>query len=199
MGTNVILDIIGSVIIGGILLTTLFRMSDKATERTYNQTGDLTIQQNIATVARILEYDFRKIGYCEDWRKIPDPTKAILMADKDKMKFLTDVERNGTLDSIYYYLGPTSELIYTANPRDRFLYRVVNNETPVKVNLGVTHFELVYYNTARQAINTPVAILGEIQSFQINLAVEDIEAYDQKYSQVFWRQMRVTARNLKNR
>jgi hypothetical protein len=199
MGTNVILDIMGSIIIGGILMITLFRMADRATESTYNKSGDLTIQQNIATVVRILEFDFRKIGYCADWMKIPNPTKAIIFADSDEIKFLTDVDRNGVVDTMYYFIGPPSELIYTANPRDRFLYRVINGEKPVKVNLGVTQFDLVYYNVNKDIISTPVATPGEIYTIQISVAVENIEAYDQKYSQVFWRQIRLVARNLKNR
>jgi len=88
MGTNVFLDIIGSVIIGGILLITLFRLSGRATENTYNKSGDLTIQQNIASIVRVFENDFRKIGYCADWKKMPDPQKSIIFwpwpLDEDK-------------------------------------------------------------------------------------------------------------------
>ena len=199
MGTNVILDIMGSMIIGGILMITLFRVSDRATERTYNNSGDLTNQQNIAAVVRTLEYDFRKIGYCADWTQIPNPSKSIIFAKSDGIKFLTDVDRDGKVDTMYYYIGPASELIYTANPRDRFLYRVVNNEKPVKVNLGVTQFDLVYFNVDKEIISVPISVLGEIYTIQISVAVEDIEAYDQKYSQVFWRQIRLVAKNLKNR
>ena len=199
MGTNVILDIMGSMIIGGILMITLFRVSDRATERTYNNSGDLTNQQNIAAVVRTLEYDFRKIGYCADWTQIPNPSKSIIFAKSDGIKFLTDVDRDGKVDTMYYYIGPASELIYTANPRDRFLYRVVNNEKPVKVNLGVTQFDLVYFNVDKEIIPAPISVLGEIYTIQISVAVEDIEAYDQKYSQVFWRQIRLVAKNLKNR
>ncbi len=199
MGTNVILDIMGSMIIGGILMITLFRVSDRATERTYNNSGDLTNQQNIAAVVRTLEYDFRKIGYCADWTQIPNPSKSIIFAKSDGIKFLTDVDRDGKVDTMYYYIGPASELIYTANPRDRFLYRVVNNEKPVKVNLGVTQFDLVYFNVDKEIIPVPISVLGEIYTIQISVAVEDIEAYDQKYSQVFWRQIRLVAKNLKNR
>jgi hypothetical protein len=199
MGTSVILDIMGSIFIGGILMVTLFRLSDRATESTYNKTGDLTIQQNIATVVRIIENDFRKIGFCEKWNKIPNPTKSILFADRDKIKFLTDVDKDGDVDTLFYFIGPPSELIYTDNPRDRFLYRVVNSETPAKVNLGVTAFDLVYYNVNKQEISTPVIVPGEIYTIQISVAVENIEAYDQKYSQVFWRQIKLIARNLKNR
>ncbi|NWF89144.1 MAG: hypothetical protein HXY50_06730 [Ignavibacteriaceae bacterium] len=199
MGTTVLLDIIGSVIIGGILLTTLFRMSDRATERTYNQSGDLIIQQNLATVVSTLEFDFRKMGYCADWTKLPDPTKTIIYADSNKIKFLTDVEKNGIVDTMLYYVGPTSELIYTANPRDRFLYRVVNNETHAKVNLGVTYFNLVYYDAEGDVIATPVAVPGEIHSMQISIAIENVDAYNQKYVETFWRQIRMTGRNLDNR
>ena len=199
MGTNVILDIMGSMIIGGILMITLFRVSDRATERTYNNSGDLTNQQNIAAVVRTLEYDFRKIGYCADWTQIPNPSKSIIFAKSDGIKFLTDVDRDGKVDTMYYYIGPASELIYTANPRDRFLYRVVNNEKPVKVNLGVTQFDLVYFNVDKEIIPVPISVLGEIYTIQISVAVEDIEAYDEKYSQVFWRQIRLVAKNLKNR
>ena len=101
MGTNVILDIMGSMIIGGILMITLFRVSDRATESTYNKTGDLTIQQNIAAVVRTLEYDFRKIGYCADWTQIPNPSKSIIFAKSDGIKFLTDVDRDGKVDTMY--------------------------------------------------------------------------------------------------
>ena len=199
MGTSVILDVMGSIFIGGILMVTLFRLSDRATESTYNKAGDLTIQQNIATVVRILENDFRKIGFCENWKQIPNPTKAILFADRDKIKFLTDVDKDGHVDTLFYYIGPPSELIYTDNPRDRFLYRVVNSETHAKVNLGVTEFDLIYYNVNKQVIPTPVVIPGEIYTIQISVAVENIDAYDKKFSQVFWRQIRLIARNLKNR
>lgn len=199
MGTNVILDIIGSVIIGGVLLITLFRMSDRATESTYSKTGDLTVQQNIAAVVRVLENDFRKIGYCADWKKIPNPAKSIIMADVNQIKFLTDVDRDGNVDTMYYYTGSTSELIYTANPRDIFLYRVVNSEKPAKVNLGVTHFSLKYFDVNKDIINPPIAAFGGIYTIQIDVAVEDVEAYNQKYNQVFWRQLRLVARNLKNR
>jgi hypothetical protein len=58
---------------------------------------------------------------------------------------------------------------------------------------------LVYYSVDKQIIPSPVAVPGEIYTIQISVAVENIEAYDQKYSQVFWRQLRLVAKNIKNR
>ena len=146
MGISVILDILGSTIVGGILMLSLFRINDTAVENAYTGNGELTAQTSLATIVQILEYDFRKIGYCADWNKIPNPSQAIISADSTQIKFLTDVDFDGNVDSIKYYLGPTSELTNSPNPRDRYLYRVVNTEAPVGVNLGVTQFRLNFFN-----------------------------------------------------
>ena len=205
MGFSTIIDIVGSIIIGGTLMLILWRLNDAATENTYNYSGELSLQQNLATVAMVIEYDFRKIGYCADWNKIPDPTKSIVLADSNKIKFLTDVatpsdpEGDGIVDTMYYYLGPASELTATENPRDRMLYRVVNSETPIGSNMGVTQFKMVYFNALGDTIGFPITVPGEIASMEINVTVENTAAYDQKYSSAFWRQIRLVARNLRNR
>jgi hypothetical protein len=199
MGIATILDILASIIIGGIMMNIVYRMSDTLTDRTYNHTGELTLQQNLATVAQIIEYDFRKIGYCKNWNLMPDPTNAITFADTSSIRFLTDVDDDADLDSIRYYLGPTSELKSTPNPRDRKLYRVVNNELPKSSNLGVTQFRLVYYGALGDTIPTPISGKTGISSIEINLTVENVAAYDTNYSTAFWRQIRMVARNLRNR
>ena len=199
MGFSTLLDILGSVIIGGILMSIVFRLTDAATEKTYNNSGELALQQNLATVAQIIERDFRKIGYCANWNKLPDPTKAILSADTSSIRFLTDIDSDGNLDSIYFYLGPTSELSTTENPRDRLLYRVINGATAVEANLGITQFYMVYYDALGDTIYHPILNNGEISSIEINVTVENVAAYDEIYSRAYWRQIRMVARNLKNR
>src|SRR4030067_1437519 len=121
MGFSTIIDILGSMLIGGTLLVILWRLNDATTANTYNYSGELSLQQNLATVATIIEHDFRKIGYCANWNIMPDSGR-IFLADTSKIKFLTDVQNDGVIDSMYYYLGPTSELNMTENPRDRVLY-----------------------------------------------------------------------------
>jgi hypothetical protein len=180
-------------------MLTLFRIFDSATANTYKGSGDLVAQQNLSSIIQVLEYDLRKIGYCADWKKIPSPNQSILLADSTKLKFLTDVDEDGNMDSIFYYLGPTSELTQTSNPRDRFLYRVTNNEAPVGVNLGVIQFQLTYFNSLGSQIDYPISVPGEVHSMEIKIAVEDVDAYDQQYSTAYWRQIRLAARNLRNR
>ncbi len=199
MGFSTILDIIGSMIIGGILLNITLRLNDAATEKTYNNGAELSLQENMAVVAQMLETDFRKIGFCADWNKFPDPSKAIVYADESSIKYLTDLDSDTNMDSIRYFLGPTSELLSTPNPRDRMLYRVANNEAPLTSNLGVTQFRLVYFDALGDTIAPPITTAGLINSIEINLTVESVAAYDEKYSSAFWRQIRLVARNLRNR
>ena len=199
MGTSVILDILGSTVIGGILMMNLFQINSSAVENNYTGNGELIAQTNLSTTVQVLEIDFRKIGYCADWEQIPIPTQAIISADSSSIKFLTDVDSDGIVDTMHYYLGPTSELLSTPNPRDRFLYRVVNSEVPAGVNLGVTQFNLTFFDVLGNPISFPIAVPGEIYTMQIDITVEDVAAYDEKYSSAFWRQIRLAAKNLRNR
>jgi hypothetical protein len=199
MGTNVILDIVGSILIAGILLISMFRLQNSSTENVYRGTGNLTAQMNLAQVVQILETDFKRIGYCADWTKIPVPTEAILYADSLSIKYLTDVDQNGVLDTMNYYFDPTTDIPETPNPRDRFLYRVEQDETPVKVNMGVTQFKMEFFNALGNKLAFPISDPREIFSMQIDVTVEDVAAYDEKYQTIFWRQIRMAARNLFNR
>ena len=199
MGISVILDILGSLVIGGILMINLAQINGNAIENTYTGTGELIAQTNLTTIVQVLEHDFRKIGYCEDWQQIPIPTQAIISADSSSIKFLTDVDSDGNVDTMHYYLGPTSELLSTPNPRDRLLYRVINSEVPVTANLGVIQFSLNFFDVFRNPISFPIDVPGEIYTMQIDIAVEDVAAYDEMYSFAFWRQIRLAAKNLRNR
>jgi hypothetical protein len=199
MGFSTIIDIIGSTLIGGMLLMILFRINDAAVENTYVYGGELLVQQNLVEVVTLLEYDFRKIGYCADWQKIPDPSQAILAADSNDITFLTDLDSDGNVDTLRYFTGPTSQLTSTVNPRDRMLYRVENNESPKGANLGVTQFNMLYFDAIGNVISFPITQPSEIYTMQINITVENTEAYDENYSSAFWRQIRLAARNLRNR
>lgn len=199
MGFSTLLDILGSTIAGGMLLMILFRLNDAAVQNSYNYTADLIVQQNLVEVITLLEYDFKKIGYCKDWTKIPDPSRAIIHADSTDIKFLTDVDNDGNVDTMRYYVGQPSGLADTPNPRDRMLYRVVNNSTPASANLGVTQFNLRYFDALQQQLSLPITNLSQIQTIQLNITVESSYSYANDYSKVFWRQIRLSAKNLRNR
>ena len=128
MGFSTIIDLISSVVIGGLLLLILFRLNDATVENNYVYGGEAIAQSNLVEVVQLVEHDFRKIGYCKDWEKIPDPSKSILSATQNSISFLTDENNDGNIDTLRYYLGSTDELQNTPNPNDRTLYRVLNHQ-----------------------------------------------------------------------
>jgi type II secretory pathway component PulJ len=211
MGTSSIIDIIASAVVAGLLLLIALRLNAQANETSMIYNGSVTLQQNMVTLVGMLEHDFRQIGYCKTYSKIPDPSKSIRKADTSDITFWTDVNNTGNLDSVRWYVGPTSEMSSSPNPRDRMIYRVVNNSAPVGWNLGVTQFKLEYYEYDGDTIKVlPVAQPGSIYSMQISLACESPVPFAEQYRtqarhdsladfQVFWRQLRLAARNLKNR
>ena len=212
MGTSTIIDIITSAVIAGVLLLIALRLNAQANESTMVYNGSVILQQNITTLVAWIEHDFREIGYCRDWTKIPIPSQAFRKADSSDITFWTDVNNNGNKDSIRWYVGPTSEagVSQTPNPRDRLIYRVVNNGTPKGWNLGVTQFKLRYLDYMRHQLATPVASPDQIYEIEISISCESPYKFTEQWRtaqggsdsadfQVFWRQLRLAARNLKNR
>lgn len=215
MGSQTILDLIASTMVFGSLLIMMLRINMGSAENMQMYRGDLLVQQNLVEITKLLEYDFKKIGYCADPTKIPDPSRAIRYADSIKIKFYTDFptssnpQGDGNLDSLTYYVGPKSEATATPNPNDRLLYRIENNSSPVGVNLGVTQFDLRYFDAFRNSLTVPVTNCGLIQYMQITIQVENLAAadtliinkasFDRPYQTAFWRQVRLVAKNLRNR
>lgn len=198
MGMVTIIDALGSIAIGGFLMLTLFRMNSASAENTYHYTGELVVQENMVSIVKLLEYDFRKIGYCEDPTKIA-PSKAITFADTSDITFFYDVDFDGDIDEVRYYLGDAEELSETPNPDDRMLYRSVNGN-PVAANLGVTRFYITYYGYVGTPLETPITLAPTgILSMQIDIRVENTAAFGDEYRYAYWRQVRLSSRNLYNR
>lgn len=199
MGFSTLIDILGSTIIGGVLFLIILRFHEAGVANMFNNGDELITQLNLVEVVKLIEHDFNKIGYCQNWNLIPTPTKAILAADSTSISFLSDINDIGVVDTIHYYLGSPNELLMTENPRDRLLYRVINSDNPLSANLGVTEFYLVYFNALGDKIDSPVPVPGEINTIQINVTIENTAGYNNNYTSTFWRQIKLSAKNLRNR
>ncbi len=199
MGAQVFIDLLGSAIIGGIIILTMNQMQGRAVEQADFYSMSRVAQRNLVSIAKIVEYDFRKMGY-----GVIDPTKAILQADTSSIKFLGDYNRNGIMDTISYWLSPTSALTRTPNPNDRILYRKINSEPVLPLDYGLTRFRLGFYD---QDMNK-VTLLPAIKIVEIKLEVQSQEALFNEnneiahtngkdfYPTVYWKQTRLTSRNL---
>ncbi len=198
MGFSSIIDIIGSSVIGGMLFILLLQINEGAVKNNYEFMGELTVQQNLVAVVDLLEHDFRKIGYCKNWQAIVDPSKSILFADSNCVSFLTDDNNDGIPDTMTYFVGSEDELSGTPNLHDKKLYRVVNGDS-LSANLGITDFSLTYFDALGTQLTFPISNPHLIYEMKIDIEVQNPAAYDNSYSTAFWQQIRLAARNLKNR
>ena len=126
-----------------------------------------------------------------------DDGPKVTLADTSSIKIVFDVDRDGDYDTVYYYISATSVLNGTPNPRDRILYRKVNSDFPYIVSNNVTEFKFQYLGALYDTLSTPLVSPGLATYIKISFRVEDPFAYDQKYTEAFWRRLTVTSKNLK--
>ena len=207
MGFSTILDILGSTLIGGFLMLILFRLTDASSENTFMYGGELNTQQNLVAVVDLLEYDFKRIGYCEEPTNVPNASEVIVSASDSTITFLTDLaisatnpRGDGIVDTLIYELGPL--INETPNPKDKLLYRYKKGEQKFSANLGITDLKFTFYDVFRKEI-TDLSLVSDISLIQIDIRIEDVYGYDidneekkheEKFATVLWRQIRLPAK-----
>ncbi len=178
------LDIMGSVIIAGLMVIMLMKFNIYQSTTKFASDSELQMQQNAKTLAEIIDHDFRKIGYDYD-------STSIVQADSERVSFLSDIDRNGSTDVVSYFLGDTSEVTETTNPKDRILYRVVNADTIKGPSLGLTKAKFSYLDE----VYTETTTLTDIKYVKAELWVESIEPVGDGYPFTYW-EMTINPRNL---
>ena len=146
-------------------------MNSSILESATSLSFEKTVQSNITSLVEDIEYDFRQIGY-----KVSSSPK-ILVADSSRITYLADIDNNNVIDTITYYLGDVLQLSNTQNPRDKFLYRIINSSNPVTTNLGVIDFRIWYFNQAGLFASS----LGDIKYIKYSLEVESIFPINEEY------------------
>ncbi|HSL87760.1 MAG TPA: hypothetical protein VK870_00500 [Ignavibacteriaceae bacterium] len=168
---NILLDILGSSIIGGMILLMVLKLNIFASNANYYSDNELKLQQNVKTLAEILNYDLRKIGYKRD-------TTSMITAQPQRIKFYAELDApgtagHGTIDIVEYFLGDSTESTGTTNLRDKILYRVVNNtDTTGGSSLGLVDLKFSYMN----AQGNTTANLDSIRYIKAEFWVEPQDA-----------------------
>jgi hypothetical protein len=197
------IDVIFSMVLGSMLMINVLTVNDIAAETYSVYQGDMSVQEILVTTVQVLEGEFRNMGY-----GVPENEKTVLAADSTSITFLIDLDRNGSaLDTVRYFSGDTTELSYTDNERDRFIYRTVNGTSGLKVGV-VTTFRLRYLNMAGEQITTPVQSdkLSEIHEVEITLEVQNpyavhaqstsgVGSSNSLHSSSYWQQTRLASQN----
>lgn len=167
---SIILDLLGSTIIGSLLLLLILKLNLFMSNTGFYSDNELRIQQNAKTLAEIMNYDFRKMGYQHDGT-------AILTADKERIKFIGDLEPpdssgHGIVDTVEYFVKDSTFASGTTNPRDIVLTRVLNGKDTLDgPSLGLVKLQFSYFDS----LSSPTTDLTKIKYIKTELWVEPIE------------------------
>lgn len=201
---STLLDVLFSMVLGGVILTIVLGASEIASENQSVYNGDMLVQELLVSTAQLIESEFRNMGY-----GVPENEASIIAADSHYIAFLVDLDRNGgTIDTIRYFLGDTTELAHTPNELDRFLHRNVNGGTPRQVGV-VTTFTLKYIARSGEVLPIPVPQdrLTEIHVVEVTMEVQNPYAILRRagevmpgernalYSSSLWQQTRLASQN----
>jgi len=161
-----IIEIIGSTIIGGMILLLILTSKSNVSKSSTSQVINSNIQSNLTTVTEMMEGDLKNLGY-----RITDST-SITAADSNRITFKIVNDSTHTTDSISYY--------YTTSSTS--LFRKINNNTPTQINLGITNFNVWYYDK-NGAITSSKQL---IKSFKVAITVQDTFKYDGDPVSAYW-------------
>lgn len=159
------LDIMGSVLVAGTVMLSVFRLNAQMVDRGQAASLTLVAQSDGATLMEILETDVRRMGL-----GVPNDSAAVLVAAADTLTFLGDVDADGVVDTVSYILGEESAT--TANPSDHVFYRAFNSDT-LAMDRGLTQFLAVY----RDEDGDTAATAADIRDVEITMRVEVPEPY----------------------
>lgn len=204
---GVVIDIIMSLILGGILFMMVINSNSVIIENSAVINGEMAVQQMLVSTAQLVEGEFRNMGL---WVPESDPTTVVTAYDT-AISFKCDVTGDTIPETITYWSGPTSELSQTQNELDRLLHRRVNGGSVQSVGI-VTRFSLKYFSQdGLDTLTAPVSALdlSMIKVVEITMEVQspyamyrdprDVKEGERTalFSSSFWRQTRLASQNLK--
>ena len=190
---SLLLDIFGSVVIAGILFMMIVKLNLFSNQTSYTSDNELKLIQNTKTLAEIMDYDFRKVGY-----KITG--NAIITADVKNFKFDADIDNNGSPNTIEYTVSTSNKVKGTENPKDIILYRIVDSDSMGGPSLGLVDIKFTYLDSSFTTLSYPSDPL-KIRYIKTQIwtesdySVKEAISNDSSYSKTYW-EFTINPRNL---
>jgi hypothetical protein len=190
---QMVYDILGSMIIGGMILVMVLGFNANIIEGAALQTFKTNVQGNMTTVTNIMEYDFRKMGF-----QVAFPQdSSISYADSTRIIFKGDFDNNGATETLQYNYVAGTQAPGAVNPRARVLFRSYNGGPAQSMNIGITRFRFTYYDSVGTTMTgNVIARPSLIKSFKVTINMESKEPYNSQYAGVCWDRI-IKPRNLR--
>ncbi len=192
---SVLIDIIGSVIIGAYVVLMGIRLNSNISDHVQASMVTLNLQESLVDAVRTMESDFRKIGY-----GTLDPRAALEITQPDHIRFKADLNRDGFIEHVDWARVQTVD---AAGDTTTGLVRQVSGEPPMLVLSDVPSFLLMYFTESGSPADTSAK--GQIMEIQTSVKIRSpyrvadfIKGSEvSKEVEGFWRQTRLASRNLK--
>ncbi len=192
---SIMLDIIGSVIIGAYVVLMGIRLNSNINDHVQAAMVTLNLQEGLVDAVRTMESDFRKIGY-----GTLDPRTALEITQPDHIRFKADLNRDGFIERIDW---AWEKKVDASGDTTMELFRQVTGEPRMMILSDVMLFRLDYFTETGAAADTSAK--GQIMEIQTSLKIRSpykvadaIKGSDEmKEVEGFWRETRLTSRNLK--
>jgi hypothetical protein len=179
-----LVGVVVSIILFGFFILIVLALNQNVINATYNSTFEKGSQQSIIELVDLLNFDFSKIGH----QKLPPKLKPGSL-DSTDIVWYSDIDNNGSLDSVTYTLGDIKES-QLPNPEIRHLYRKINNNNPLQIGLGIVQFKLTYFDSSMTQINysqlNNTAGVNRIRSIKVQVRVESQYKFEDDYSSSYW-------------
>ncbi|MBV6514117.1 MAG: hypothetical protein HRU80_12575 [Ignavibacteriales bacterium] len=178
-----LITLLGTYFIGGYITLSILVMNYTMSTRISELVIDKYSQESAITTAQILESDLYKAGY-------RSAGNSILLADSSQLRYISDIDNNGTTDTVYYYRGTVNDMSSTKNPADFRILRRINSTTPLTIGFA-TRFVFSYQaeNTSNINLNTlnSQANRNTIRFITVYVRTESPDSVNFGYSPVEWR------------
>ena len=166
--------IVGSFVVGGIVLISLLNVQLGVQKTANQQTMNLSAKQQLETVVDLVEYDFPKIGY------LVGPS-AIQNAQANQITFQSDLYDQDTVLTVTWRFDTTQANIDTRNPNDFTLRRIISGQTST-INLNIVDFDLRYENSqGNTTVNT-----DSIRGIHVSIVCQSPEMINDRFYEAAW-------------
>ena len=170
---NVLRDTMIAMIFASMVAVIALNVSSNTKEHVIKTRQSLETQRNMHLISDIMENDFRKIGH-----GLKNPFVSITLAKNSHVIFSYDQDPSSKFDSIRveYYVRKAKS---TPNPKDKLIYRKINNTKAKAVAFGIRTFKLKYFNGFGLQLSTPVCAdsLPKIREIEIAINIENTRGF----------------------
>lgn len=177
-----LLDILGSTTIAAAIIFMVMQFNARINDSSVELLMSTISQGDALVSAEIMQHDLYKMG-------LNVSENSILVADSNRIKFLTDLDNDGSTDSIIFVLGSKNDLVNTTNPYDRPIIRKINQDSSYNL-LHVSEFNISYFDSIGTEISTAQLInqsaRNRIKTISLYCRAESPEPIDSIYHGIDW-------------